>query len=483
MAAAPPTGSTVRASLAWSYGAHLLVFAVTFAGIVAVSRLLTPRELGIFGVGFAIAGVLSAVSQFGVANFLIREREVTPQTAATCFTVNALISLAIAAALLLLGTLGSGLFDDPSIPQVLRLLALMPVFALFEIVPAAMMTRAMRFGPLSLLQLGKACANAGAMVATAYAGWSYLSPAIGAVAGAAFGALGFSLAGRRDVTLRLSLKGAREVLVFALHIMSTGGIPIVTARLAELVIAQVLGLAALGVYTRASQLAAIVWDGAYGLSTRVIYVQMAAERRELGSLRETFLRATRLLSAAMWPAMAGIAVLAGPIVHRIYGPQWDAAALPLAMLMIAQCIGIAFAMAWELCVLSDRTAWQARMEAGRAVVGLVALLLGALISLPAAAASRVFDALVGLAIYRPRMPEMAGVSAVEARQAHAGNALLALVAIAPAALLMSLRGWSFETPLVELAGAIAVGVGLWLAALAATRHPLFGELKALTSRR
>ena len=112
MAAAPPTGSTVRASLAWSYGAHLLVFAVTFAGIVAVSRLLTPRELGIFGVGFAIAGVLSAVSQFGVANFLIREREVTPQTAATCFTVNALISLAIAAALLLLGTLGSGLFDD-----------------------------------------------------------------------------------------------------------------------------------------------------------------------------------------------------------------------------------------------------------------------------------------------------------------------------------------------------------------------------------
>lgn len=483
MAGLPPSASSVRASLAWSYGAHLLVFAVTFGGIVVVSRLLTPRELGIFGVGFAIAGVLSAVSQFGVANFLIRERQVTPQTAATCFTVNALISLAIAAALLLLSTLGSGLFDDPAIPQVLRLLALMPVFALFEIVPAALMTRAMRFGPLSLLQLGKACANAGVTVAAAYGGWSYLSPALGTVAGAAFGALGFSLVGRHEVALRLSLKGGREVLVFALHIMSTGGIPVLTARLAELTIAQVLGLAALGVYTRASQLAAIVWDGAYGLSTRVIYVQMAADMREIGSLRETFLRATRLLSAAMWPAMAGIAVLAGPIVHRIYGPQWDAAALPLAMLMIAQCIGIAYAMAWELCVLSERTAWQARMEAGRAVIGLAALFVGALVSLPVAAASRVFDQLVGFTIYRPKMSEMAGVSAAEARLAHSGNALVALVAIAPAALLMSLRGWSFDTPLAELAGAIALGVSFWLAALAATRHPLFDELKAVTTRR
>ena len=475
--------SSVRASLVWSYGAHLLVFGATFAGMVVVTRLLTPRELGIFGVGFAIAGVLNAVSQFGVANYLIREREVTPQVAATCFTVNALISLAIAAALLLLGTLGGGLFDDPAIPAVLRLLAMMPVFGLFEIVPAALMTRAMRFGPLSLLQLGKACANAGVMIAAAYAGWSYLSPAMGAVAGAAFGAIGFSLVGRHEVTLRLSLKGARAVTAFAFHIMSTGGIPILTARLAELVIAQMLGLAALGVYTRASQLAAIVWDGAYGLSTRVIYVQMAAERRELGSTRETFLRATRLLTAAMWPAMAGIAVLAGPIVHRIYGPQWDAAALPLAMLMIAQCIGIAYAMAWELCVLSDRTAWQARVEAGRALIGLAALFAGALVSLPAAAASRIFDALVGLAIYRPKMPEMAGVSAAEARQARAGNVLLAVVAIAPTALLMALREWAFETPLAELAGAIGLGAVLWLAALAATRHPLFGELTALTIRR
>ena len=483
MASAAPPSRSIRASLAWSYGAHLLVFAVTFAGMVVVSRLLTPRELGIFGVGFAITGILSAASYFGVANFLIRERDLSPQTLATCFTVNAILSMAIAAFLFLLGTLGGALFADPAIPEVLRLLALLPVLAMFEMVPSALMTRAMRFGPLSLVHLGKACTNTAAMIVAAWAGWSYLSPAVGAVCGAVFGAIAFSIVGREDLGLRLSLRGARAIAVFTVHMMSAGGIPIVTARLAELVIAHMLGLAALGVYTRASQLAAIVWDGAYGLSTKVIYVQMAAELRETGSLRQTFLRGTRLLSAVMWPAMAGIALLSGPIVHHVYGPQWDAAAVPLAILMIAQCVGVAYAMAWELAILTHRTGWQVRVESARAFAGLAAFTVGALISLPAAAAGRIVDTAVGYVVYRPRLAGIAGASAAETRAAYSGNLLLALVAVAPAAAYMALHGWSFELPLVGIAAAVGVGGVLWLAALRSMRHPLFDELRQLLQRR
>lgn len=478
VASAAPAGS-VRASLAWSYGAHLLVFVVTFAGMAVVSRLLTPRELGIFGVGFAIASLLSAVSHFGVANYLIRERDLAPEIKATCFTVNAIVNFSIAAVLLALGTLASPLFSDPAIPEVLYVLALLPIVAVFEMVPAAMMTRSMRFGPLSMLQLGKAAVNAGTTIACAYAGWSYLSPAIGAVAGAAFGAAAFSLAGRRDVTVRLSLVGARSVATFTLQMMAAGGIPLVAVRVTELAVAQLLGLAALGIYTRASQLAAIIWDGAYGLSIKVIFVQMAAELRETGAARETFLRATTLLSAVLWPVMAGMAVLAGPIVYIVYGPQWVDAALPLAILMIAQCILIGFAMAWELGVLTGRTGWQVRAEAARAVVFLAAFILGALISLPMAAAGRIVDGLFGYALFRPRLAEMAGATAAETRRAKSGNLGLTALAVGPAAVLMALRGWSFTVPLWELVAAVALGGALWLAALAATRHTLFTEARAL----
>jgi hypothetical protein len=227
----------------------------------------------------------------------------------------------------------------------------------------------------------------------------------------------------------------------------------------------------------------MVWDGAYGLSTRVIFIQMAAELRERGSLKDTFLRTTRLLTAVMWPVMGGIAVLSGPIIHILYGPKWEGAALPLAILMVGQFIAIGFAMNWELCVLTHRTAWQARIEAARAMVGLAAFAVGATFSLPAAAAGRVFDALLGYVIYRPRMADMARATPADVREAYRGNLLLAVVAVTPAIGLMTFSSWSHSTPVEQLAAAVAAGSVLWLLVLYATKHPLFDEVRFLTRLR
>lgn len=470
---------SVRTSLVWTYGAHLLVFAVTFGSAIIISRLLTPYELGVFGVGIAISGILGTISLFGIANYLIRDHELSAQTVATGFTVNAILSLAMGTVLWLLGTVAQPLFSDPAIPQVLRVLALVPTIGIFEFLPATLLAREMQFGRTSLIQLGKATVNATAAIGFAYVGWSYLSPAIGAVAGAVFGALGYSIVGRKHVSASLSLKGGGAFAVFAIQMISAGGVSILAARLAELIVAHLLGLSALGLYTRASGLAAMVWEGAYGLSTRVIYVQMAAELRERGSLKETFLRATKLLSAIMWPIMGGIAVLSGPIIHILYGPRWEGAALPLAILMAGQFIAIGFAMNWELCVLTNRTAWQARTEAVRAILGLLAFAVGAMFGLSLAAVGRVVDALIGYLIYRPKMAELSGTTRGDVRQAYRGSSLLTAAAIGPVVGLMALSGWSHSTSVERLMAAVAAGIMLWILVLYLTKHPLLHEARLL----
>lgn len=473
---------SVRQSLAWNYGSHLLVFAVTFGSTIVASRLLTPREFGIFGVGFAISGILGTISLFGVANYLIRDRALSAQTIAAGFTFNALLSLALGAVLWLLGTFGQPLFSEPAIPKVLRLLALIPLIGIFEFLPATLLTREMQFGLTSLVQLCKATANAAAVIGFAYAGWGYLSPAIGAVIGAVLAAVGYSIVGWRYVSIKLSLKGGCAFAAFAVQMVSAGGVSILAARIAELIVAQLLGLGALGLYTRASGLAAMVWEGAYGLSTRVIYVQMAAELREQGSLKVTFLHATKLLTAIMWPVMGGIAVLSGPIVHTLYGPQWEGAALPLATLMIGQFIAIGFAMNWELCVLTNRTGWQARVEVTRAMIGLAVFAVGATFSLSVATAGRVIEGLLGYVIYRPRMAEMARATPADMREAYSGSLFLTLVSVGPAIGLMAFSDGSHSTPMGQLAAAVGVGGAFWLLALYATRHPLLDEARIWTQR-
>ena len=473
-------GRSIRASLAWNYGAHLLVFVVTFGGTIVLARLLTPHDLGVFGVSLAISGILGTISYFGVANYLIRDHALSDGTIATGFTINAILCLIVGAALWLLGGVGAALFADGAIPRVLRWMALVPVLGIAEFLPMTLMTRDMRFAPLSLLQLARATVNTGFAIAAGFAGYSYLSPAIGAVAGAIFGAVGFTLVGWRHVRWRISLAGWTEFVAFSAQMLSAGGVSVLAARVSELVVAHMLGLSALGYYTRASGFAAMVWDGAYGLSTRVIYVQMAAQLRETGTLKPTFLHATRLLSAIMWPAMAGIAVLSGPIIRVFYGPAWAGAALPLSLLMAGQIMAISFAMTWELCVLTGRTGWHARVEIARALAGLAVFVFGAAFNLGAAAAGRVADSLIGLAIYRPRLGELSGATPAEMRQAYRGGVLLTGLAIAPA---VAMRlAWSEAAPLWHLILAPLAGGGLWLIGLALTRHPLFAEIRLLRRR-
>lgn len=473
---AAPVQMSVRKALIWNYGVHALIFVVTFGSTIVVSRLLTPYQLGIFGVGIAISGILSTISVFGVANYLIRDHDLSEQTIKTAFTVNALLCLVVSAAIWLMGAIGHALFADAAIAAVLRLIALIPLFQIFEFLPATLLTRDMQFASTSVMQFGKAAVSAAATIGCALAGWGYLSPAVGAVLAGLFGAAGYTIAGRRYVVLAFSLKGARHIATFAGQMIFAGGVSIIAPRLAELIVAHTLGLSALGLYTRATGLAAMVWEGAYGLSTRVIFIKMSAELRETGSLTAIFFKSTRILTVIMWPAMAGIAVLAGPIVTDLYGARWSGAALPLALIMAGQCVSIGFAMNWELCVLTNRTGWQARVETLRAGAGLVACAIGALFSLPFAAGSRIVEALIGFAVYRPKLAEMANAKPAELAAVYRESVVLTVLAILPVVVTVALARWDYTVAIDRLAAAVLAGVALWLIALRQTRHPLYLEL-------
>ena len=74
---------SVRKAIAWSFAGQIASFVASFATMVALARLLTPREVGIYAVGLAVTGVLQALSAFGVGTYLVREEELHPQTIAT----------------------------------------------------------------------------------------------------------------------------------------------------------------------------------------------------------------------------------------------------------------------------------------------------------------------------------------------------------------------------------------------------------------
>ena len=473
---------TFRRALAWSVYGQLFSYTVFFAGSVLIARLLSPHEMGVFAIAVATIGVLSTFVAFDIGTYVVRSTDLRPSTIDAAFTINGLLACTIAVAIFLLGWIEGTYLGSPDVATVLSVLAFTPLIGMFEFRPATMLRREMNFRALSLVAVAKTCLSTPLAVGLAFSGYSFMSLAYSNIAGAVLGVVCTNLVARRHASMRLSLHEGRQMMLFGVHMLSIGGMAGIASRLSEIFLGHMLGLAALGLYSRASSVAGILFENIYGAITRVVFVRLSDEFRETGSVRAVFANSFEIILAVMWPAQIGLAVLAGPAVYQLYGERWVGAALPLSVLMVAQSVVLCFGMNWELFVIRHETARQVRFEAVRAAVGLLTFGVGCLFSIAAAAVGRLAEAAFGCALYQPHMRRMAEMRPGEFARIYLTSAGLTAAAVLPSLLLMITTGWSPGTPPLLVSGAIGLGVTLWLLALAWRRHPLLGEIKSILGR-
>lgn len=466
-------------SISWSVGCQLLSFVVGFGSSLVTARLLSPFEMGLNAIAVAAMGIVQIVATFGISAYVIRDQDLQDHTVDLAFTVNAVLSTLLAAILLVLSPFSAALLGDARAGEVLRLLALTPLLNILGFRAATMLQREMRFKAYGVIMTAQVVVNSCVTIALAWNGWSYLSSSVAGIAATACAVTLMNMAAPHHFALRLRFTGWRKIARFGLEVMSVGGVAVLAARLCEIILGRLFGIAALGVYSRASIIYNLMYDNLYGAATRVIFSSLSQHYRETGLLREPFLRAFETILAIMWPIQLGLAIVAPPAILFLYGPQWTAAAAPLSLLMVAQMIVLSFGMNWELFVIRGETHVQSRLEIRRAIIGVAAFSAGASFGLAGAAAGRVVEALFGNYLYRGHVDRLAELRPGEVRHLLARSATLAVVAASPSAILMLWFSWSLHTPFLAVLGAVVVGILLWIGALGLLRHPLFAAAHGL----
>ncbi|KQU45998.1 hypothetical protein ASG67_15445 [Sphingomonas sp. Leaf339] len=467
----------VRRAFLWTILAQFLSFGISFAAMIVLTRLLTPREMGIYAVAFAAYGAFQVIATFGVGNFIVRAVDPDDDVLATAFTVNAILNVALSTVTIAISSSAGRFLGDPAVAQVLRLLAVAPLIAVFDLRPSSMLQRTMQFQRISIITVSQTITSAMATVGAALAGASYMSAGYGAIAYALTGSLGYSLLGRQYVGMRFALRDWRTMVIFGLRMMSIGGISALAARFSDIIIGRMLGLAALGLFSRASSINMMLFQNVYGAATRVIFAKLSQVHRDTGELHDTYLRAMRTISGIMGPILIGLAVLAKPAILLLYGERWLGAATPLSLLLIAQFITLRFAMHWELFVIKDELRVQTTIEAIRSTFSVISRAVGSLFNLVGAAAASIVDALLALVLYGRQINRMIGATEWELTKISVETAALAALAAAPSIIVMIRYDWAANAPLAPIAASITIGIALWLAGIAWLRHPLFDELR------
>lgn len=478
----PARGTALRRAIAWTSGGQVVLFMTQMVSQVALARLLTPREMGVFAAALATTSLVAAVQGIGLNQLVIREPSDRLGLLQTAFTVNAVLSLLLAGAIYALGYAGAAVYHDDNVRRVMAILALPPILGLFQFLPAAILQRDMHFHWIALINTARVVVTAATTIALAVWGFGAMSLGWGSVAGAIVGATLFCAIGRHHLMFRPRLREWRTVTSFGLQMMAISGVTVLSGRVADLVLGRILGLGALGIFSRASGINALLWENIHAVLGRIFLSDLAERYRNGQSLRQAYLKILDVLTAMLWPAFAGLAILARPLVLTVYGANWTAAADPLSLLCVGSIILISVSMTWEVFVICGETGRQAKIETQRNLIGLSVFCLGCLVSIVGAAGARILDALISVTLYRRPLQRMTQTTWCDVMPIYRRSALLTGAAVAPSALLMGTYRFSYATPLVLVGAGAGLGVLLWLTTLWLMKHPLFQELRFVRAK-
>lgn len=467
---------TLRSSIAWTFLAQGLYFVIQYGGSVVLARLLSPKEMGVYAIALSTVGLVAMINQFSLNMYIVREERLTPEKFGTAITINAALNVVLAAAVFLASPLAGQYMHDDGVRRVMAVLALSPLLGLFEFPAGTLAYRDQQFRALAAVQITKALVTTGATLYGAMHGWSYMSLAWGTLLGNLVGCVMITTIARPLRHFRLSLAFWREALHFGSRMMTISTINGIAGRLPDFIMGRLLGLAALGIYGRASGMLSLIWDNLYSSTTRVLVPSLAECNRNGHSLRPLYQRALVMLTGLFWPAFGGLAVLAGPFIHLLYGDQWGEAAPVLSLLCIAHMIGIGLTMTREVFTIKGEINQQARIELLRGICAVALFYLGATQGLLVAAASRIAEIIVIATFYGPALARMTDMRLRNFTSAYLKSAKLLVATVVPPGVLMHLAGWRHDISFGYLMACFASGAGAWLAAVFLTRHPLDQEI-------
>ncbi|HVV93703.1 MAG TPA: oligosaccharide flippase family protein [Hyphomicrobiales bacterium] len=468
----------IRRALLFSSLDRYLVLLANLAAMAAVSRLLTPEEIGLSIIATTALATAESLRDFGTVAFLIQRAEISRPVVQTAFTVTLAMSAALAALLWLAAEPFARLYHQAGIVPYLHVVAVAFLAGSLAGPVMALMRRDMAFGKLALINVTTATATAAVTVALALLGFSYMSFAWAGLATAVV-ATALALALRPDFWIfRPRLDEWRNILHFGGYSTATAVLVRASDLLPALLLGRIMNLEAVGLFSRALMLAQLPDRVVLTLLRPIALPAFAAAGRLGDDLKPVYLGAVGFVAAAWMPILATLALLAYPAVEITLGPGWDAV-VPLVRIMAVGFLpyflvaGLGYALLVAAGAVHQTTMLNLIFLPIRlALIGGASFLGLEAVAWSTAATNVILVVMCLVAIRRHvdfTWGELAG--------AMGRSIVVTLCTLAGPLLVIALNG--FDLALSQMAG---VGAGAlaglcWILGLFAARHPLADEIR------
>jgi lipopolysaccharide exporter len=320
MTGTPATGRQIANGAAWMMGFKLLDKSIGLISTLILARVLTPADFGLVAMAMAVVAMLELMGAFGFESALIQRQNTDASHFNTAWTFNVIFGVGIATMLLIMAIPAASFYREPRLELMLPALAIGALIGGFENIGTVIFRKEMDFGKEFKFLLAKRFTGFIVTITLALIFRSFWALIAGTVTGKLMSVfISYRLHPYRP---RFSLAARADLLHFSKWIFISNLIQFLHSRSTDFVLGRTVGSHGLGVYTIASEIAAMPSTELIAPLNRAVYPAYARLASDRDQLMVRFLEVFGIISLLAFPVAVGLYFLSDLVVGLLLGDKW-----------------------------------------------------------------------------------------------------------------------------------------------------------------
>ncbi len=453
---------------------------LTIASVSTVARLLGPSAYGVMGMANLLMVFILNFRDLGTGSAIIQRKTVSGRLLSSLFWLNFFLGLALAGSVCALSPLAARFFKTPELVSILCVLSTSFWLMSCGVVHSSIIIREMRFRALATADLSAGVMGFLVALTLAYSGFGVWSLVWANVANALTSCAGYWIGSKWRPKLQFDKAEVRSIAHYSLNLSGFGLVNYFSRNADNITVGKLLGKTPLGDYAMAYNLMLTPIQNISSVIAQVTFPAFARIQDDNARFRSAYVRSCMLIGLITFPVMAGLGVIADPLIRTVLGVKWVGA---IKVFQILAAVGLVQSVQTTVGAIykaKSRTDWQFWFGIVSCCVLVVSFLIGVRFGIVGVASAYSISFLGILMIPGFVVP----FRAIGLKLSEFASALLPQVLIT-AAMALSCFLWlrflpaiGIETPWILLISTILLGVAVYVTAMLMIWPKVMQDLEA-----
>jgi O-antigen/teichoic acid export membrane protein len=469
--------ASIRASVIYSFITRFGGKFITLGTMMVVSRILTPSEIGTYAIAASIVMMTAEVRAMGVGSYLIREPHISSNSVRSALGLTILISWGLGLIIIMASESLADFYELPPLSSIFLILSITFFIAPFIAVPSALLAKYFAFKKILKMNLLASVLCSLTIISLAFAGFSFYSLAIGQLVTPLVIFLVLLVSRPKGMEYLPSFRGLAPMARFGIVSSLTLFVRKATVSLPDVVIGKLGPTGDVALFSRGMGLVDFLSQTVFMGVRPVVLPYLSLKKKEGEDVTAAYTKASVMLGAVVIPVLGVASMASLPAIRFFFGDQWDASAPVASALAIWAMFRCAHWLASDALMAVGRENLMLVREGVPFLVMIPLVIVAYPHGLPAVASIFIVAGALDLLITTVILKRVLALRVGYYLSAWLTNFVILAACLAAAWGVKQVVGFGPDNAIRVIGILLLTMPVIWFVTLAATRNPLYFEIK------